>query len=215
MTDPKRSLDAIFDADRAMRQAETQLLSSGKQGLVRVLTAAITEAKELSARNPTEGGMRLERLADLCAQVPGPEMTDALIDILDHDEAPVRIAAGEALLDVAYEYYAEVARGIERALTRNHRGLAMCELPHVLAEVGEPSAMGLMKRFLATNDPEIIAATIEAFVTLDDPEAIAAIEPFVDDQRTVAFDEADDETGATLGELAQEAIEALGGGDED
>ena len=33
-----------------MRQAETQLLSSGKQGLVRVLTAAITEAKELSAR---------------------------------------------------------------------------------------------------------------------------------------------------------------------
>ena len=142
-------------------------------------------------------------------------MTDALIDILDHDEAPVRIAAGEALLDVAYEYYAEVARGIERALTRNHRGLAMCELPHVLAEVGEPSAMGLMKRFLATNAPEIIAATIEAFVTLDDPEAIAAIEPFVDDQRTVAFDEADDETGATLGELAQEAIEALGGGDED
>ena len=40
-------------------------------------------------------------------------------------------------------------------------------------------------------------------------------EPFVDDQRTVAFDEADDETGATLGELVQEAIEALGGGDED
>ena len=111
MTDPKRSLDAIFDADRAMRQAETQLLSSGKQGLVRVLTSAIAEAKELAARNPVEAGMRLERLADLCAQVPGPEMTDALIGILDHDEAPVRIAAGEALLDVAYEYYAEVPRG--------------------------------------------------------------------------------------------------------
>ena len=54
--------------------------------------------------------MRLERLADLCAQVPGPEMTDALIDIMDYGKPPVRIAAGEALLDVAYEYYAEVAR---------------------------------------------------------------------------------------------------------
>ena len=68
---------------------------------------------------------------------------------------------------------------------------------------------------MATATPEIIASTIEAFVTLDDPDAISAIEPFVDDQRTVAFDEADDETGATLGELAQEAIEALGGGEED
>jgi HEAT repeat protein len=134
--------------------------------------------------------------------------------MLDHDEAPVRIAAGEALLDVAYEYYAEVARGVERALGRGHRGLSMCELPHVIAEVGEPSALGLLRRFLETGDPEIIAATIEALVTLDDPAAVAAIEPFLDDERTVSFDEADDETGATLAELAQEAIEALGGPDE-
>ncbi|MCA9579720.1 MAG: hypothetical protein R3B40_02020 [Polyangiales bacterium] len=211
MTDPKRSLDAIFDADRAMRQAEAQLLASGKQGLIRTLVSAVAEAKELGARNPAEAGMRLERLADLCAQVPGPEMTDALIDIMDYDEPPVRIAAGEALLDVAYEYYAEVARGIERALDAGRRGLAMCELPHVLAEVGEPSAMSLMKRFLDTDEPEIIAATIEAFVTLDDPDAVPLIERFSDDERTVAFDEADDETGATLGELAQEAAAALGG----
>ncbi len=210
MTDPKRYLDEMFAADRALRQAEDQLMASGKKGLIRLLSQAVSEAKELSQRSPAEGTMRLERLADLCAQVPGPEMTDALIEILDDDEAQVRVAAGEALLDVAYEYYAEVARGIERALDAGRRGPAMGELPHVLAEVGEPSAVSLLKRFLDTDDADIIAAAIEAFVTLDDPEAIDAIRPFANDTRTVVFDEADAETGATLGELATEALQALG-----
>ncbi|MBW2718938.1 MAG: hypothetical protein JRD94_10415, partial [Deltaproteobacteria bacterium] len=102
--------------------------------------------------------MRLERLADLCAQVPGPRMTDALIAILNDAEPRVRVAAGEALRDLGYERYAELARGIERALDRNADGVAMSELPWVLAEIAEPSALALIRRFLDHSSPDVAAA---------------------------------------------------------
>ena len=92
--------------------------------------------------------LRLERLADLCAQVEGPEMADALIAILDDDAPSVRVQAAEALVDVGFERYAEVARAIERALARGEHGPAMQELPWVLCEIAEPSARPLIARFL-------------------------------------------------------------------
>ncbi|MEM6959144.1 MAG: hypothetical protein AAF645_25910, partial [Myxococcota bacterium] len=116
------SLNAVFEADRALRTAERSLLAGDKSALVKELAAAVTEAKGLG--DVVEASMRLERLADLCAQVPGPEMADALIAILDEDEPSVRFAAGEALLDVAYDYYAEVAHAIDRALDRGDSGPA-------------------------------------------------------------------------------------------
>ena len=170
------------------------------------LTAAIEEARGLSDR--AEASMRLERLADLCAQVPGPTMSDALIRILDDDEPTVRVAAGEALLDVGYERYAEVARAIERALDRSANGAAMTELPFVIAEIGEPSALALLRRFLVHPDAEVVAAGVEALVQLGDPGAIADLEKLVDDEREVTLDDLED-GDTTIGELAEAAIEEL------
>src|SRR5688572_13173067 len=136
----REHLDAMFRADRSLREEETQLLASGEAAALETLLAeAVEEARGL--RDRREGAMRLERLADLCAQVQGPRMVDALIDILDDEDPGVRVAAGEALLDVGYERYAEVARAIERALEKKRTGPAMSELPWLLAEVGEPSAL--------------------------------------------------------------------------
>ena len=69
MTDPKTSLQKIFDADRALLRAEADLLSGGRGGVKRALTEAVDEAKSLRASDPAESEMRLRRLADLCAQV--------------------------------------------------------------------------------------------------------------------------------------------------
>lgn len=155
--------------------------------------------------------MRLERLSDLCAQVPGPRMTDAMIAILNDPEPRVRVAAGEALTDVAYERYAEVARGIERVLDAELSGPAMAELPWILAEVGEPSALLLIRRFLDHRDPDVIAAAIESLVQLGDPEAIDDLKRFVDDPRQVIIDDFEEETRTTLGGLARDAALLLGG----
>ena len=202
-------LTQIFDADRAMREAESSLLKQKRSDeLVTVLASATTEALAMDDRR--EATMRLERLADLCAQVPGPEMTDALIAILNDDEPRVRVAAGEALRDVGFERYAEVARGIERALDRSESGPAMSELPWVLAEIAEPSALPLIRRFLAHSNADVVAAAIESLSQLQEPDAVTDLRAFLDDDRVVTIEDFEDETKTTLGELAREALAELG-----
>ena len=192
-----------------MLKAESALLrKKGSEELITLLEQATEGALQMEDRK--EGAMRLERLADLCAQVPGPRMTDALIAILDDGEPRVRVAAGEALRDLGYERYAEVARGIERALDRNADGIAMSELPWVLAEIAEPSALPLIRRFLDHPSAEVVAAAIEALAQLQDPEALADLERFVGDERIVTIEDFEDETKTTLGELAEDALEILG-----
>jgi len=205
---PRTHLDAVFAADRALRDAESALLESPGKALRDVLAAAVEEAKTMDDRE--EGDMRLERLADLCAQVPGPEMVDALIQILDENEPRVRVAAGEALLDVAYDYYAEVARAIERVLDVGADGPAMTELPFLLAEVGEPSARALLEQFMKHEQAKVVAAGIEASVLLMDPDILPALQTLVGDAREVTVEDYEDETTATVGQLATEAIEEIG-----
>jgi HEAT repeat protein len=202
-------LQQIFDADRALRKAESALLrNKGSEELVLLLERETRGA--LTMEDRAEATMRLERLSDLCAQVPGPRMTDALIAILGDDEPRVRVAAGEALRDLGYERYAELARGIERALDRGEAGLAMSELPWVLAEIAEPSALLLIRRFLDHPSPDVIAASIEALAQLQDPEAATDLERFLDDTRVVTIDDFEEETRTTIGELAKDALDMLG-----
>jgi len=202
-------LQRIFDADRVLLKAESALLrEKGSEELITLLEQDTQGALQMEDRK--EGAMRLERLADLCAQVPGPRMTDALIAILDDGEPRVRVAAGEALRDLGYERYAEVARGVERALDRNADGIAMSELPWILAEIAEPSALPLIRRFLDHPSADVVAAAIEALAQLQDPEALADLERFVGDERIVTIEDFEDETKTTLGELAEDALEMLG-----
>jgi len=202
-------LRRIFDADRALRKAESELLrKKGSKELIDLLERETANALAMEDRG--EGTVRLERLADLCAQVPGPRMTDALIAILNDGEPRVRVAAGEALRDLGYERYAEVARGIERALDRNADGMAMSELPWVLAEIAEPSALPLIRRFLDHPSSDVAAAAIEALAQLQDPDAKQHLERFVGDSRVVIIEDFEDETKTTLGELAADALDMLG-----
>ena len=202
-------LQRIFDADRVLHEAESVLLrKKDSEELIALLRSETDSALRMEDRK--DGTMRLERLADLCAQVPGPRMTDALIAILNDGEPRVRVAAGEALRDLGYERYAEVARGIERALDRNAAGLAMSELPWVLVEVAEPSALPLIRRFLDHPSADVVAAAIEALAQLHDPEALADLQRFLDDSRVVIIEDFEDETKTTLGELAEDALEMLG-----
>ena len=202
-------LRRIFEADRAIRTAETVLLRKrGSEELIALLESETEKALQIDDRD--EATMRLERLADLCAQVPGPRMTDALITILNYTEPRVRVAAGEALRDLGFERYAEVARGIERALDADAHGPAMLELPWVLAEIAEPSALPLIRRFLEHPNPNVAAAAIEALATLQDPEAVSDLERFTGDAREVFLEDFEDEEKTTIGELARDALAMLG-----
>lgn len=200
-------LTTIFDADRRAREAEARLFDAGEPNALADLLAKAT-AEALALDDEEEAELRLTRLADLCAQVPGPKMADTLIAILDHPSPRVRVEAGEALRDVAYERFKEVARAIERALDRKHAGQAMQELPFVLTEVHDPDPIPLIARFLEHPDANVVAAAIEALVDYGDPAAAEHLEPLVDDEREAILEELDD-APAKIGELAESALEEL------
>ncbi|NOY94287.1 MAG: hypothetical protein GXP55_24175 [Deltaproteobacteria bacterium] len=208
------SLEAIFDADRMLRTAEEELLSTkDMDALAALLSGATTEA--LALEDGDESEMRLERLADLSAQTPGAEAVDNLLRILDHPAASVRVIAGEALRDVAYERYTEAAHAIERAVAAGELNTALAEVPWVVLEVAEPDPAILLRKLLDASDPRVLASTIEALADLGDPAAADAVARFVDDPREVRLDDSEEDTSATLGELAGAALkvfEALSAG---
>ena len=204
-----KHLNALFDADRAAHQAEATLLEENDdKTLQSTLADAVDEA--LGLDDEAEAAMRLSRLADLCAQVQGAKLADALIRILGFEDNSVRVSAGEALRDFAYDRYAEVARAIERALEKEVEGPALEELPWVLAEVGEPSAVPLIASFLEHEDPQVVASGIEALAELGDPGAAKPLSALKNDGRVVQLEEGDVTHSATLGELAEEALAELG-----
>jgi len=204
---PQDDLGRIFEADRQAREAERAILSRPRAEVISLLRAAVQDA--FDEPDPEDASSKLRRLADLCAQLPGPEMVDALVAILDHADPQVRREAGEALLDVDYERFKEVARAVERALERGHAGIAMQELPFVLTEIRDPDPVPLLARFLAHPEAEIVACAIEALAAYGDPAAAPHIEALVDDERIATLEDVDD--GPTeIGELALAALEELG-----
>ncbi|MCB9667807.1 MAG: HEAT repeat domain-containing protein [Myxococcales bacterium] len=204
---PPELLDTIFSADRAADDAELTLLKTNASDLVQLFTAATSTALDLS--DADDRRRQLRRLVDLSAQVPGPKMIDNLIRILNSDDAAARFHAGEALLDVGYERYAEVARGIERALDEKRRGPCMSELPFIIAEIGEPSSLMLISRFLKLEDPDVVAAAIEALVVVGNPDIEPVLQPLLNDPRSVTMHDEDEELTVSLGELAKDAIAVL------
>jgi HEAT repeat protein len=201
------NLQAIFAAERALRSAEAELLKGNPKQLSDLLSSAVTAAK--AEKDPQEAELRLARLADLCAQVPGEAMAEALIAILDEEPPSVRVQAAEALVDVAYDRYAEVARAIERTIASGASGQAMQELPWVIAEIAEPSAVTLISSFLGHRNGEIVASAIEALARLGDSSAVPFLEKLAEDARVVTIDEGDEELTSTVGELASEALATL------
>jgi HEAT repeat protein len=210
----KPLLDALFEADRKLREAEAALLAfpqtdADADALAREFERATDQAFGMG--ESAEAASRLSRIADLCAQAQGPRSADTLLRILNHASPEVRVAAGEALRDFAYDRYAEVARAIERAVEQKLSGPALTEVPWILAEIGEPSALPLIGRMLKHPDAEVVASSIEALAELGDPAGAELLTPLTKDRRVVQLEEDDAGYTTTLGELASEALGELSG----
>lgn len=187
-----------------MRKAESRLLRSNTKELRSLLARTVAMAEKLE--DPSEACLRLERLADLCAQAPGAETIDALVSMLDHEDAMVRIQACEALVDVGCERPRSFAAAVRRALKRGEPTPGMEQLPWIIAEIGEPDAEQLIKPFLGFESAGIAGAAVEALISLATPEAFAAIEPLKDDRRIIELDDDEDcgqGASITIGQLVR------------
>jgi HEAT repeat protein len=203
--DPVVALKALFDAERAARDAHEALVQEDAERLLPAIDKACREAMGLDDED--EAALRLKTLAAVLGELEGPRVVDLLIDILGHDEGEARQAAGEALSGLAFDRFKDVALGVERAVDRLPSGNpALAELPYLLAEVPEPGVPKLLARFLAHKDADAVASAIEALVEMGDPSALPLLDPLAGDTRVVQLeDEGGTEGDATIGELVSEA----------
>jgi HEAT repeat protein len=211
MGDPVATLKALFDAERTVRSASDELVEGDPVIVLPLLQRATREA--LDAENEDEAALRLVRISALLGEMQGPEVVDLLVDILGCDEPEARHAAGEALGDLAFDRFKEVAQGVERAIERlPEGGRALAELPYLLSQVPEPGVRKLLGRFLLHKDPDAVASAIEALVEAGDPAAAPMLEPLLADARKVQLEDEDGAEGeATIAELAAEARSLLRG----
>jgi HEAT repeat protein len=214
-----RSLNQLFDAERAVRRLHDELAEQPENELLEGLLEALPPA--LQHADEDEAALRLVRIASLLGELSGPRVVDALIDVMGSEHPEPRRAAGEELEELAYDRFKEVAAGIERALKRLPVGSpALPELPYLLAEIPEPGAVKLVGQFLSHPDADAVAAAIEALVEMGDPATMKLMQPLMGDQRTVELADDGGETMSevTIGELAAEAVEMLSdisGGEDD
>ncbi len=205
--DPVAALGALYDAERAARDAHDELAQDDPARVLPAIEKACREALALEDEDEDESSLRLTCLAELLGELEGPRVVDLLIDILGCQEAEPRRAAGEGLSGLAFDRFKEVATGVERALARLPEGNpALAELPYLLAEIPEPGVTKLLAQFLAHRDPDAVASAIEALVELGDPTALTLLEPLAGDARRVELeDEGGTEGDASIGELVSEA----------
>jgi HEAT repeat protein len=208
------TLKALFDSERAVREAHDELVSAEPSRLLPILESATREALDLDELDEDESSLRLVRVAAVLGEMPGGHAVDLLVDILGCDEPEARHAAGEALAGLAWDRFKEVALGVERALERLPDGNpALSELPYLLAELPEPGAMKLLSRFLAHRDADAVAAAVEALAETGDPAALPMLDPLAADPRKVQLeDEGGTQGQATIAELVAEARALLSKG---
>jgi HEAT repeat protein len=208
------TLKALFDSERAVREAHDELVSAEPSRLLPILESATREALNLDELDEDESSLRLVRVAAVLGEMPGGRAVDLLVDILGCDEPEARHAAGEALAGLAWDRFKEVALGVERALERLPDGNpALSELPYLLAELPEPGAMKLLSRFLAHRDADAVAAAVEALAETGDPAALPMLDPLAADPRKVQLeDEGGTQGQATIAELVAEARALLSKG---
>jgi len=203
--DSAERLKKLFEAERSVRALHAELLREDPKALLAAVTPAAREA--LAMKDEAEAVVRLVRVAELLADVPGDASADLLVDILGTEHGEARLSAGEALEERGYSRFKELALAVERALDRLPKdSVALEELPYLLAEIPEPGVVKLLGRFLELPSAEAVSAAIEGLVEVGDAAGVKLLQPLVADTRAVSVA---GDASITVGELAREATDLL------
>ncbi len=201
-------LTKIFEAGKALREAQDAFADQdAAEARVAALVRAVDTAWGLA--NHDDDIDRLMRISELLADAGGALACQTLVRMLNHEDPTVRMDAGEGLLAIGREQYADVARAMEACVNEGKATAALAEVPYLLAELGEPGGVKLSLRLLKHADADVVAAAIECLATLGDPSALKEIEKLRADKRTVTVEEELESDELTVGDLATDAADHL------
>lgn len=175
-------------------------------------TAALREAldRELAAVGEEDPvSITLVRTTDMAIPL-GKRGAELLARGLSHSNPDVRRLAGESLLGVAEDGFALVRPAIDYALGAGCP--AAEEMPFLLAMTDDADAPKAIAEFLKADDPDAVAAAIEALADFGDPASVPALKTLTSDKRVVAVEgegEGEELKEWTIGDLAGQAIEMI------
>lgn len=205
---PSTLLEQLFDAELRARRLHDELGRAKERELLAAVDPALAAVRTL---DDDVAEAHLVCLARLLGERQSPAAVDRLLDVLGAEQAGARLEAGEQLLGLADERFELLAAAVERALARlPEQSPAAVELCYLLAESRQEGTAELVQSLLHHRRADVVAAAIDALLTIGDPAAITALRGLIDDPRPCAIVTSDDEPlEATVGELAQQAIELL------
>lgn len=207
-TNAESLLQQLFDAEQVRADRERELFEGSDDAVLATLFSASVTKVLAEPATPSQA-LKLMRLADLLMGLEAQPVARPLVAMLDHAEDSVRLAAGEALVDVAFDQFKDIAKVVEEFLEKGHDGLSMEELPWVFVEVFDPDPMPLVAKFLQHPKPDVVASALGVLVEREDADHGAAIRALIGDKRDVTLEDLDDQK-VSLGDLAKDALEALG-----
>lgn len=207
----RQIIENIIELDERIASLRTELDALPASDLRPAIEKQIDEAlQQTGADDPLP--LSLVRLADLACALE-EDAADILAVGLDSDNADVRQLYGEALLSLTESGIDPVMPAVEHAL--EYGGSAAEEMPFILAMIDDAAVPRVIERFLTADDPEIVASAIEALADAGDRDSLGRLEDLLGDDRSVSIDGGDGDATVTLGELAQEAIDAISNDEED
>ena len=203
------ALEGLFQAHAAVEVANEAVHDVPKEELVAAIQGEFKKAHALEDHD--EASLRFVALAEVLAELEGPEVVEMLIDVLDLEDSDARQVAGEALVGLASDRFAEVAHVVEKQLaTRPASSTALRELTYVFAMIPDASSVKLLEKFLAHSEAAVVASAIEALVEIGDAAASRALHKLKNDKRQVSIeDDRDGDETVTIGQLAIEAVNLI------
>lgn len=207
MPTAKDIIEQIVELDEKIAGLRARFEELPPQEQIEVLTAQFAKSiKKTSEDDPVS--FHILRCAEMMGELDSPAVARALADGLGHENADVRLIAGDALHHMAEHGLDRIMPAVESALEEG--GLRAEEMPFLLVDIEEPEVVRIIERFLSSPNAEVVASAIEALAELGDSSAIGALEALRGDKRTVAVDE-DEASQAdwTVGQLVEDAIEML------
>lgn len=207
-------LDAVLQKDKEAELLQEALLKKPRGEVLAAVTGVFDAHLDAAGSSEEQGlGVEILRCFNILSIVGGEEGVRTLGRGLDHPNPDVRLAAGEAILDVAAEDFSSLAPLVREVLASKQEGLrSLEELAYLLGDLEDPEAVDLLREFLGHPNPTAVAAALEVLVEIGDMKSIESIRKLVEDRREVWMDAGEEnEERATIGELASDALEIMEG----
>jgi hypothetical protein len=206
---PEEIIVALFDAERSVRRLHEELRHVDRAVLIRTMAAAVTAS--LREQDERDAVIQQTCLAQILGQLTGDTAVDLLIDLFGSEHPEPQQIAGEALEQLAFDRFKEVALGIERALVRLPQSSpARSGFPYLLEEVPEPGVTILLGKMLKQVDADAVCAAVEMISDRKEISLIPELESLKSDPRLVDLDDDEGETDQVqLGLLVTEALAEL------